>query len=226
MTIAEAHIEFDITLDKRFTSQTPEFPPEVVDYFMNEGLARYVKTRYGKNNLYRAGFEEIQKRTDDLKNIVKTVIIETEPVDYEENVDRVDIDLAPGYWFFLRGRVLVNNESCGDKWKKLTLVQQDDLETVEGDPFNKTYYDEPVGYFEDGDIFVQNDGSFTTPKYKLTYLRKPAVVNVGTYGGPVVEFDMPEHTHKEIVQFAAMIAVENIESPRVQTLIPQRGEIE
>ena len=100
------------------------------------------------------------------------------------------------------------------------------METVRIDPFNKSQYEDPVIYFEDGDVFILNDGTFTTPQYKLTYFRKPADVNVGTYGQPVVEFDMPEHTHKEIVQLAAMIAVENIESPRVQTLTPQAGQLE
>lgn len=226
MTIAEAHIEFDVTLDKRFTSQTPELPPEIIDYFINEAQARYVKTRYGKNNFYQAGYEEIQKRTDDLKNIVKTVIIDTTDVSYEDDVVRANLDDADNYWFFLRGRVLSSNASCGEQWKKPKRVQQDDLETVREDPFNKSYYEQPVIYFEDGDVFILNDGTFTTPQYKLTYLQKPSVVNVGTYGGPVVEFNMPEHTHKEIVQLAAMIAVENIESPRVQTLTQQLGQLE
>ena len=88
MTIAEAHIEFDVTLDKRFTSQTPEFPPEIIDYFLREAQARYVKTRYSPNNIYQAGFEEIQKRTDDLRNIVKTVVLDTTPVSYEDDVVR------------------------------------------------------------------------------------------------------------------------------------------
>jgi len=51
-------------------------------------------------------------------------------------------------------------------------------------------------------------------------------VNVGTYGQPVVEFDLPEHTHKEVVQLAVSIAVENIESQRINTIQQQLTTIE
>jgi hypothetical protein len=218
MTVAEAHIEFDITVDKRFTSQTPEFPPEVVDYFLREATDRYAKTHYGQNNVYQAGFEQVQKRTDDLNPLVKHATIPTTDVTYETNVVRADLTLAIDYWFFLRARVEVNNSVCGTRIVKPKKVQQDDLNTVQDDPFNKTIYNKPILYFEDGDIFVEHDSTFNALSVRLTYLRRPAQVNVGTYGEPVVEWDMPEHTHREIVQLAANIAIENFESPqRVQT---------
>ena len=230
MLITDAHIEFEITLDKRSTSVAPEMPPEVIDYFINEAIARFVKTRYAKNNIYKAGFEETQKRTEDLRTLVSTEVQTTIAVPYEDdNYVQVDIPGFTGlYWFYLRMSAYVTKENCGSKYQEVKLVQQDDLQRVLRDPFNKPVFDKPVAYFENGNILLVSDDSFTITQAKVTYLRAPAIVNVGTYGGTpaVVEFDLPDHTHKEIVQLAADIAIENIESQRINTIKQQLATVE
>ena len=228
MTIDEAHIEFEVTLDKRSTSQAPEMSAEVIDYFLNEGIARFVKTRYSKNNIYQAGFEEIQKRTEDLRTLVVTEERPVVPVPYEDaNYVQVELpDTANQYWFYLRGRAEVTKGTCDPVYNGVKLVRQDKLERVKIDPFNKTTASRPVVYFENGNIIIITDSTFTVDNFKITYLKEPAKVNDGTYGQPVVQFNMPEHTHKEIVQLAADIALENIESQRVQTMPNQITRIE
>jgi hypothetical protein len=229
MTIAEAHIEFEITLDKRSTSQAPEMPAEVIDYFLNEAQARYVKTRYNRNNIYQAGFEEMQKRTEDLRSLVVTDTLPVEDVPYEESGKYYQVVLSETtnqYWFYIRGRAQVTKENCGTIFSRVKVIQQDDLEKVLDDPFNKPSYSYPIIYFENDNIIVVGDGSFTVDGFKLTYIKEPARVNDGTYGQPVVEFDLPEHTHKEVVQLAADIAIENIESQRIQTIKQQIATME
>ena len=232
MLIAEAHIELEVTVDKRATSQVPELPPELKDYFINEAYYRIVKTRYNKNNIYKASFEEIQKRTEDLKNLVVTEEINTIAVPYEANETRypaVQADLPSlniPYWFYLRSRCLVSKENCPDTWEWPKLVQQDDLEKVLDDPFNNPSKSNPVIYFENGNILVRTDNTYTVPAMKLTYIKQPTKVNIGTYGQPVQEFEISEHIHNEIVQLAADIIIENIESRRIQTIKQQLATIE
>ena len=232
MLIEEAHIEFELTVDKRSTSQVPEFPPEVIDYFLNEAQDRFSKTRYSKNNLYQKSFEESQKRTEDLKALVVTEEVETTQVTYELNelqfpAVQVELrNLPQNYWFFLRGRTKVVRDGCPDIWVSPKLVQQDDLETVLTDPFNRPTASDPIIYFENGNILIRTDNAFTVPAFKVTYIKEPRRVNVGTYGFPVQEFELSDHTHKEIVQLAADIAIENIESNRIQTIKQQLATIE
>lgn len=225
MTIDEAHIEVEVTVDKRSTSQAPELPAEVIDYFLNEATARYVKTRYGKNNLYQAGFEEIQKRTEDLRTLVVTEDMAVATVTTEDNTYAVTLDdTANQYWFFLRGRAVVTSDNCGTKTMRVKQIQQDDLNKVLIDPFNKPIYYRPIIYFENGQIYVVTDGDFTIDSFKLTYLKEPQQVD--STSSPQVEWDMPEHTHKEIVQLACDIIIENIESQRINTIKGQLQNVE
>lgn len=232
MTIAEAHIEFEITVDKRSTSQVPEMPPEVIDYFLNEAYMRFVKTRYGKNNIYKAGFEEIQKRTDDLRSLVITESVDTIAVPYEADETafpavQLDIaDLTTKYMFYVRGRAGIKRGNCPILWIKPKLVQQDDLEVVLEDPFNRPSSGIPLIYFENGNIIIRTDSNYTVPKFKVTFVKFPTPVNIGTYGVPVQQFEIADHTHKEIIQLAADIAIENIESQRGQTIKQQVSTIE
>jgi hypothetical protein len=219
MTIDQAHIELEISVDKRATSQVPELPPEMKDYFLQTASEMFVKGRYGPNNIYKSGFEQIQKRTEDLKNLVVTWTDDTVP----DSIDSVDSDavvmpLPSDYWFWAKGRTYVDRTNCPSGWsRKIKLVSHDKVEMVRHDPHNKSIADEPIVYFEDGAIKILEGDKFSVTKFQLTYIRRPAKVNIGTYGSDKVEFDLSDHTHKEIVQMAADIIIENVESRRVQT---------
>ena len=225
MNIATAHIEFKLALDKVSSSSYPELLPEEVDYFLNEATARFVKQRYYKNNLFNLGFEEIQKRTEDLKGIVVTNDVASVIATGEERTYKYSLSsLTPPYLFYIRGRVLVTKSGCDPTYKSIKIVQQDDLEKLKLDPFNKTSVLEPLAYFEDGSIYVLYDTSFGLGNIRVTYLRKPTVIVYTNSSNELCE--LSEHTHKEIVQLAVNIAIENIESKRLVTQSEQMKTIE
>jgi hypothetical protein len=51
-------------------------------------------------------------------------------------------------------------------------------------------------------------------------------MSLGTYGIPLSQCELSEHTHKEIIQMAVGIALENLESPRQQTQVTNLQNIE
>ena len=231
MTIVEAHRMFDIYLDKISSEAYPEVSSLEKDIFLRNATNKFVKTRYGKNNIYQAGFEEIQKRTDDLRTLVVTGFPEVSEYSYADNtyvidltkiytddedktIDTLSSDL---YWFFLKGEALRIDPTCGSNYIECKLVQQDDLIRTLKDPFNSPSKYRAIMYFEGGNIFVKCAKDNTISNFKLTFLKQPAQVNVGTYGGQVVEFDLPDHTHEEVVKLAVQEAIETIESQRIQT---------
>jgi hypothetical protein len=241
MTVQEMHNEFKITLDKVDSQAYPEFLDGEVDFYLNEAQDRFIKTRYGRNNLYRSGFEELQKRTDDLKALVVSRFCQMTSVPYYGStgdvVFRADLESlfedeglntasTDEYMLYIKASAytcidkykVVDGEQvqCCD-WHRVKLVQQDDLSSVAGDPFNKPMPERPVIFFEDGDIFVWTGTDATIGNFLVTFIRRPLNVDLGTYGGTAQDCELSEYTHKEIVQMAVRIALENIESPRQQT---------
>jgi len=231
MVVQEMHDEFKITLDKVDSQAYPEFLDGEIDFFLNEAQIRLIKTRYGKNNLYRAGFEELQKRTDDLKGVVVSKFCEVSLVQHYNIIGDIvyradlnslfeDLELSQPssseYMLFVKGAAYTCKSNCC-AWHKVKLVQQDDITTVAGDPFNKPAPERPIIFFEDGDIFVWAGKGTTINGFLVTFIKNPLKINLGTYGGLQQNCELSEHMHKEIVQLAVRIALENIEAPRQQT---------
>jgi hypothetical protein len=233
MLIDRMHLEFRIALDKLDSSAYPDILPEQVDYFLNEAQERFVKTRYSGNNLLQASFEEIQKRTDDLNNIVITRFGKLVPLVYEPTTLSVDLNtlyededcITPTqykYMIYLMGRCKTGKLGCEYKYRNLRIYNHDKVQIIRKHPFKKPVMSEPIAYFENKSLHVVTEGNFNAEVTAITFLRRPVEMQYGSvYPTPTtdVSCELAEHTHKEIIQLAVFIALENIESPRQQTTI-------
>jgi hypothetical protein len=234
MNIDRMHLEFKLSLDKLDSSAYPDLQPAEIDYWLNTGYLRAIKTRYSRNNIYRQGFEEIQKRTDDLKALVVTNYAAVSAVTTETATYKIDLatlftneahsvaNTTEKYMFYLRGRARHVVASCGSQYCGVNIVRHDDLDSVLYDPFKKPYVLESVAYFERGSLYVVTDGSYTIDKFKVTYLKKPLLIDkaqilspLGLTGSQTIEID--DHMQDEVIQEAVKAALENIESPRQTT---------
>ena len=65
------HISTRQAVDRINSQRASSLEPEEVDLELNKALQRFINQRYGKNNVYQEGFEESQKRIDDLRTLLK-----------------------------------------------------------------------------------------------------------------------------------------------------------
>lgn len=230
MLLSTIHRDIKIFLDKVDSSAYPEFEDGEIDVFINEGIKRLVNQKYGGNNPLRTSFEETQKRTEDLKSLVVTkyfpVVLSTVYTSpfkvYKTNLDQAYSDsslIIPSpekYLFFTKCVANVIENNC-NSFAKIKQIQQDDLTEVILDPFNKPKGNKVVSFFEEGTLCFAVDTVKTLEKVLITYIKKPALVNKGTYGFPLVECDLDEHLHSEVIQVTVGIMLENIESQRQNT---------
>ena len=173
----------------------------------------------------------MQKRTDDLKALVKSNYVEISSVPYYnaigESIYRADLSSlysdesqqtqsTDEYMLFVKAVAQTCVDDCCD-WGNVKLVQQDDISNIAKDPFNKPKVDKTLIFFEDSDIFVWTAPGASVGNFLVTFIKRPVQMNKGTYGGTLAECELSEYTHKEILQMSVKIALENIESPRQQT---------
>ena len=64
------HLAIRQGVDKINSLQADMLLPEEIDIELNKSMFKFVNTKYGRNNIYRKGFEESQKRIDDLRTLV------------------------------------------------------------------------------------------------------------------------------------------------------------
>tara|TARA_R110000850_G_scaffold45004_1_gene113967 strand:+ start:500 stop:1639 length:1140 start_codon:yes stop_codon:yes gene_type:complete len=71
MNVQQMHLAVQQGVDKINSLQADVLLPQEIDIELNKSLIKFISTRYGHNNMYRKGFEESQKRIDDLRSLVK-----------------------------------------------------------------------------------------------------------------------------------------------------------
>jgi len=119
MNVTEMHIAVSQGVDKINSLQADMLLPEEIDIELNKSQMRFINTKYGKNNIYQKGFEESQKRIDDLR----TLVVEADlPAVYKEQATStiwIDTVVLPNDYMYLvnqRSRVVINN--CEALWDK------------------------------------------------------------------------------------------------------------
>ena len=114
MNVQEMHLAIQQGVDKINSLQADLLLPQEIDIELNKSMMRFINTKYGKNNKYRKGFEESQKRIDDLRSLVREY--EAPTLFKEELGAKFCIDtftLPPDYLYLVNTLARVHrNESC------------------------------------------------------------------------------------------------------------------
>lgn len=226
MNIAAMHLAVKLGLDKTEGLTYAAFEPEEIDFWLNESIDRFIKTRYSGVNVKRESFEQSQKRVDDLRTLVAEArIVPTQAsgvTDKPNSYTVVEADMPADYLLFLNDEVSItfNHEVTGLSTTIRTypiVCTSDTYSARIADPYSEHRLHlstaRPLRMFTTKGVELITDGQYTIPFYYLKYIKTPATVAIGTN----TDCDLPEHTHREIVLLTVKILTENIESPRYQT---------
>lgn len=225
MTIAEAHIAFKVEADKNAVnigmSGCPSFLPEEIDYWLYTAYLSKIATKFTGNNTIQTSFEGNTKRVADLEGLVRTdkgltLLSETTNNrltlnDFKSSI-KYGSDTQDKRMYFIQGTL-----HFGSKLANVKLISHENalrfLETYN----NKPWIEEPVAILEDNKLIVFVDRDLMTGPYTidLTYLAYPRKINNQDITSTLDE--IPEYMQYEVVKLAADMALENVESLRVQS---------
>lgn len=204
----------------------------ITEYFINAGLDEFWKTRYSGYNFKREGFEQTQKRVDDLRTLVTERIFESTDIISEDNVYKVTL---PEDYVILLGDTTGITPADGLQNECWDLDSTGNYKVHYSDPIEGTIETidrikenslseyhlrytkaRPIRLVSGNSINLHTDDKYKVAEYRLTYLRKPQKVNI--HKTPFAEYtDMPEHTQLEIVKLAAKLYIENKSDQRYNT---------
>lgn len=227
MTIAETHRAFKLELDKTSALELPSFEPEEIDFWLNNGIRKFVKTRH-------AEFEKGIKRIEDLKTLIVDATITGASLTLDAlrtGVYWASLASLTTKWFTLGEEVDIRYIKLGEsgytvKRQGVTECTIDTYRSHIDDPYSehRLHYEEakPLRLTYQSSVELVTDGNYTITNYYIRYLRKPAEVSLSLS----VSCDLPEHTHDEIVKMAVSMALENIEQPRYQSHLNELNNVE
>lgn len=226
MTVSEAHIAFKIETDKNAVnigmSGCPSFLPEEIDYWLYSAYLVKVATKFTGNNSLQTPFEGSVKRIADLEGLVRvdeglTLLNETTSnrltmSDFRSSITHGDT-AQDKRMYFIQGVLHFGSNKLANVRPISHQQALNFLETYN----NKPWIEEPVAILEDNKLIVFIDRDLMVGPYTIdiTYLAYPRKINNQDITSTLDE--VPEYMQYEIVKLAADMAIENIESQRVQT---------
>jgi len=127
MTVNEMHIAVNLGVQKIASFQVDNLLPQEIDHELNLSMLRFIKQRYSAmSNRYGRGFEQSQKRIDDLRTLVveHTGYTNFEGVEFTSNYSDISVDryTFPLDYLFLvsvRGKV---KYACNTPLTGITLT--------------------------------------------------------------------------------------------------------
>jgi len=225
MTVSEMHTNFKIIYDKTDSLNYPNFLPEEVDVFLNNAQDKFIEQRAYGNNARREGLEETQKRADDIREVIKNYTTSPSTSSSANKPNGRFVTLPTDYRHAIQEEVLISYTDCNDVTQSKTVevipLTHDRYNRAINDPFNKPNTDKVLRLVYEGgqfELLFAQGTSITT--YRLRYIKTPQRIRYGTvYSTPTTNQDceLADHTHIEIVNLAAQMALENINAPRTQS---------
>lgn len=215
MTAREMQISFE--REASFHDPVAKLTSTEIFYWINRAIESFIKTRWSGNNLKQEGFEQTQKRIDDLRTLVKESTISTSAGTVKPNSYTATI--PADYMFTLGEEVTISYTKNGSTVTSRQGVTESSVDKYSDDiinPFSEHIlhndWARPLRLFRSTVVELITDGTYSIPTYYLRYLGKPAIVAL-----PSTSCDLPEQTHYEIVKMATKMYLESIKDPRYQT---------
>ena len=216
MTREQLHIAFKIAMDKNSQSVAfggcPAYLPNEIDYWLNLALYQEINTKFTGNNATKVAFEGSTKRTHDLENLIRTDNAVAATKEAGTNRCYIANLFSDKRMFFIDATLNFDNKKAN-----VTLVSHTVAQRFKKTHDNNPWIETPVGVIEDNTLYVYYDDiSMNSEIYSvdITYVKYPTKVEDLPEAGMT---EIPEYMQHEVVNRAVELALEDIESRRVQT---------
>lgn len=217
--------EFQIEFERRLQLMDPnlvikeKLTSDTIISFINEAIDKFYKTRYSGINFKAQGFEQTQKRIDDLRTLIKNKKY-TEGSINRSDRNSYSVELPEDYVLLLGDTAGIQPSNLNECWEtnergeyiiKYTDTLESTIETLDRQLGNslsehklKYCQARPLKLIQDNNVILYTDGNYKISEYQITYLAKPSKIDSSNITN--LEYtDLPEHTHMEIVKMAIQI---------------------
>jgi hypothetical protein len=214
------HYELKKKLNKVDSQQYKNLLVPEIDVALNEAQELFVKMVAQPRLKSYLGFEKSQRNIDD----IRTIVVEELGWGVTNNI----VTLPPKYWHYIKGTVYCTKAQCIDVPCRLVIRRHE--EDFENSPFDKSSFEwrHVNGLFNENGIKLFTDNTFTINSVDLVYIRKLSYIHYadafGTGGYKSLSgillrgtenCELPDHTHREIVDIAALLLMGELQIPGV-----------
>jgi len=210
---------------------------EDIIYYINRAQEKFVDEQYvflrGKytdqQNIEL--YQNAQKAIENLRTLISTEVVGTtniNAVTHFDNAKSYDLsNLADEFYYYVRSQTQLES---GGKWVNNKLIEQENVQKFVQTKYNSPVFRNYLVLLEGTLMYVFYDTQDGADVYDiaLTYIKTPdEVVLENASAGQTTESELPKHTHKDIVDLAVALIVQDhsgSRNPRLQQMEQQQGD--
>jgi len=213
-------------LNKVRTLQGPGYDPLEISLFASEAQELLVLTKYNpSSNTTKEGFEETEKRLQDIGNLVQNALIipganipENMPngvfVDLPNTLLIDPTDYSNVFWLTIFEQAVTSQLDCTNNPLRVNIYEINHGEYAEllKDPFNKPSK-ERIWRMRVGNNRHEliTDGTYSISGYHVRYIRKPRPIDLTGLATTSVS-ELADITHRELVRKTVELVLDDTEN--------------
>ena len=213
--------EFKLMLNKVNRQDNVDIPLEDILVYLNRAQLSWIKTKINPNNIYKAGYDSIRKRIDDLQKL-KVDNVALNPVKTNDllylGVD-CSLENIKDYMFYLSSYAVAKKNKC-EKTMTIDLVKHGDLSTMYLDAnFSPSFeWRTTLATMGDDKLTVYTGSDFQLKKVFITYLRYPKNIDMEGYtkldgiDSTNQDCELPEYAKHDIIDLAVKFAAQSADN--------------
>lgn len=193
-------------------------------YWLNQAVMKFVKERFNGNLPHRTSYEQNEKRTRDLVNLLREDIYDFlddyEPIQHK-SYDEYEYDYPTDMMFVLNEDVVIcDNDGENEMDTCVFECTADNFMYRVNNSLTDFHYRyhraRPLRVRTQTGFRLLTDTKYRIKQYTLGYLKLPEEI---TNENPTKEYqDFPDYIWMEIIKIAAQMYIENQAEPRYQTI--------
>lgn len=193
-------------------------------FWMNQAIAKFIKLRTNGDFVHKTGYEQTEKRREDLIKLFKEASLGLVQGQQDENPNflRFSVTYPSDFLYALNEDVVIDSVDGGHPMNTCVFECTRDsfmyrINNSLTDFHYKYHKARPIRIRKDNGCDLLTDKNYTISSYTLGYLRKPTEL---TLDNPRDEYtDFQDHIMYEIIKMAAQMYIENQADPRYRTII-------
>lgn len=193
-------------------------------YWLNQGVAKFVKQRFNGDFVHRTSFEQNDKRRMDLIHLFRSKDYYSSSmthIDSDPSYDQYSITYPNDFMYSLNEDVIISDNNGGNRMNTFVFeCTRDSFMSRVNNSLTDFHYRfhraRPIRIRFSNGCDLLTDKNYKIAKYTLGYLRTP---NEITLDNPFAEYtDFEDIVMPEIIKIAAQMYIENKADQRYQTI--------
>ena len=191
-------------------------------YWLNQAISKFVKLRFNGDLVHKQGFEQTEKRREDLKRLIKDHAYTSFKYTSNPLYDSYYVEYPNDMLYIINENAVITDMKDNNPYStSIFECTRDNFMYRITNSLTDFHYSfhkaRPIRVIDANGCFLLTDRNYKVKEYTLGYIRKPKEINLSI--DPTSEYqDFEDNVMYEIIKMAAQMYLENTKNERYKTI--------